>query len=330
MTPSIANPPTVETALLEAVRRSILAPSSHNTQPWLFRIGKDFVEIHADRRRSLPVVDPEDRELVMSCGAALFNLRLGVRHAGYAVHCDLLAEHGSGLLARVSVGQRSPVSSAEEALFQAILRRRTNRRPFEDRAIPPGIAADLETAARAEGALLTVLDSEAKYLAAELAAEGDRIQAADPEFRRELAAWVHSDRAQSNDGIPAGSFGVPAIASFVFPLILRTFDWGDGQAAKDRQLAEGSPMLAVLSTSEDGPRAWLEAGQGLERVLLTATAAGLSASFLNQPIEVSALRPRLAALAGIAGKPQLLLRIGYGSEAHAAPRRPLSEVLMQA
>jgi hypothetical protein len=187
----------------------------------------------------------------------------------------------------------------------------------------------MERAAEVEGARLTIMTDSAKADIADLIAEGDRIQAADPHFRRELAAWVHPSRSASRDGIPASAMGVPLLASFVFPLILRTFDWGDGQAAKDRQLAAGSPVLALLSTSDDTPASWLNAGQALQRVLLTATAEGLSASFLNQPIEVAALRPQLANLAGITGKPQLLLRFGYGAAVEPTPRRDMADVLMQ-
>ena len=62
---------------------AILAPSGHNTQPWLFKIVDDKIELYADRTRSLPVVDPDDRELTISCGAALYHIQLAIRHFGY-------------------------------------------------------------------------------------------------------------------------------------------------------------------------------------------------------------------------------------------------------
>src|SRR5829696_7578988 len=70
-----------------ALRYAVLAPSSHNSQPWLFYVDGNAVEIYADHTRRLPVVDPDDRELVMSCGAALYNLRLALRH--FANGCDV-------------------------------------------------------------------------------------------------------------------------------------------------------------------------------------------------------------------------------------------------
>src|SRR6516225_8686290 len=50
------------------------APSVQNTQPWRFRVGDYVIELYADLGRKLKV-DPAGRELLISCGAALFGLR---------------------------------------------------------------------------------------------------------------------------------------------------------------------------------------------------------------------------------------------------------------
>src|SRR5215204_5849075 len=114
------------------------------------------------------------------------------------------------------------------------------------------------------------------------------------------------------------------------PLVIRSFDLGKGQAARDRDLAEGSPLLVVFGTVSDGPAAWLATGQALQRVLLCARAAGVWSSFLNQPIEVTELRPRVADAIGRRGKhPQLLVRFGYGPSIKPEPRRPVAEVLWE-
>lgn len=114
--------------------------------------------------------------------------------------------------------------------------------------------------------------------------------------------------------------------SLAGPFVIRTFDTGKGQAAKDRELAEGSPVLAILGTKEDTASGWLAAGQALAKVLLRARAEDVWASFLNQPIEVPELRPRLRELAGEGGFPQLLLHLGYSSGTRPTPRRAADEV----
>jgi len=309
---------------------AVLAPSGHNTQPWLFSVSDGEVELRADRTRGLPVVDPEDRALVISCGAALFYLRVTMRHFGYEDEVEILPDPDDpDLLARVRLGPERAETEEERMLFRAIPERRTNQSPFEDRQVPGRLLSTLQAAAWEEGAWLHLVeDEDTKHAVAELIAEGDRIQLADKHFRRELASWVHPNRSKSRDGVPGYAFGVGDLMSMAGPFSIRTFDTGKGHAAKDRQLAEGSPVLAVLGTEVDAPPEWLAAGQALARVLLRARAERVWASFLNQPIEVPELRPRLRDAIGESGFPQLLLRMGYGSEVRPTPRRSAEEVLI--
>lgn len=324
------------------LRWAILAPSTHNSQPWLFRIRDDeTVEIRPDRRRSLAVVDPEDRELVMSCGAALFHLRVALRRFGRRGEVRTATEQGGDhplapvrsvpdVLAEVGLGGSHEPTEEELRLFGAIRRRRTNRQAFDDRPVPDALLDDLREAARAEGAWFEPVTDEARKEAlADLVADADRRQGSDPSFRRELAAWVHPSRTRSRDGMPGYALEMDDLASLAGPFVVRTFDWGDRRAAEDRELAEGSPAMAVMGTRRDSVSAWLDAGQALDRVLLRAAAEGVSASFLNQPIEETDLRPKVAATVNAAGPVQLVLRLGFGPEVERpTPRRPVDEVLM--
>jgi hypothetical protein len=309
---------------------AILAPSGHNTQPWLFRLADDGIEIYGDRRRALAVVDPSDRELTMSCAAALFHLRVAMRHFGLDPVVNLLprSDH-SDLMVRIRPGAAYEPTLNDHRLFMAIKKRRTNRQPFDDRAVPSPELNDLRLAAQSEGATLHVVRRAAqKRDLAALIAEADRRQASNPSFRRELAAWIHSNRSKSRDGMPGAAFGFGDLLSLAGPFVVRTFNWGKGQAAHDQQLAEGSPVLLVFTTSGDEPLDWLHAGQALDHVLLQAQAYDLHASYLNQPVEVPALRPRIAKLLGTDEHPQLILRMGYGSPVDPTPRRPVQDVLI--
>lgn len=310
---------------------AILAPSGHNTQPWLFRISGDAVEVRADRTRALPVVDPDDRALIISCGAALETLRIAARRFGRRVAVEPLPDtEDEDLLARAWLEEGGRASENEKELFAAIPERRSNRRRFEPRDLPEALLDRLVADARAEGVWLHPVRGEDRAPLAELIAEGDRIQMADRGFRRELASWIHPNRSRGGDGMRGYGFGFGELMSHAGPVAIRSFDLGRGQAGRDRALAAGSPLLAVLGTEVDEPAAWLAAGQALQRVLLRARAAGVWSSFLNQPIEVPELRVRLAELIGRAGgHPQLLVRFGYGPEVRPQPRRPLEEVLVE-
>jgi hypothetical protein len=311
-----------------AVNYGVKAPSSHNSQPWRFRVEGDAIELRADRTRALPVVDPNDRELTASCGAALFFLRTALRHMGESTAVETLPDPSDlDLLARVRLAGPVKPTHAERRLFWAMRVRHTNRRRYSRKAVPEELLAELKSAAGAEGARLVILETgEERSRLAELVAAADRLQAADPSFRRELASWIHPNREHPCDGMPGAMFGLSTLASTVEPFVIRTFDWGRGRAARDEQLALGSPVLAALMTDGDEPADWLAAGQALARVLLRATTEDVVASFLNQPVELEELRPEVAKLVG-GGQPQLVLRLGYAKEAPATPRRPVVEVL---
>ena len=311
---------------------AILAPSGHNAQPWIFRLNEQRLAIHADRSRALPVVDPHDRELTISCGAALFNLRIAARHFGYWPAIELLPdpEHPD-LLARFALGERRTATHEENTLFAAIPRRHTCRLPFERAPIDRKVLEQITACAQGEGVWFhLVKDRKERHAVAELIADADRLQFADKRYRRELAAWVHSNRSHSRDGMPGRVHGMGDLMSLLAPFVIRNFDLGKSTAARDEDLADHAPSLFVLGTPEDQPLDWLRTGQALQCALLRATAAGLSASFFDQPIEVETLRPRLARLINRTGFPQLVLRIGYGPAVTATPRRSVSDVLRSA
>ena len=300
------------------IGRAVLAPSSHNTQPWFFRLSDSAIDLCADRTRALPANDPEDRELTISCGCALMNLRIAAASAGLHVQVRLLPKPEElDLLARVSLSNQSDVDTEDAQLADFIETRRTYRKRFAPREVSASVLDQLNDATKREGArLVPLLTEEVRQKIAALVAEGDAAQWANPSWRRELAAWMHPRRR--GDGLT-----MPALAVPVAQLVVRTFDMGGGVGAKDRQLAEASPLLAVLNTDRD----WLLAGQALQRTLLIGCRNGLQASYLNQPVQVASLRPKLQNLVS-AGFPQILLRLGYPvEEIPPAPRRVLDDVI---
>ncbi len=312
-----------------ALRYAALAPSSHNTQPWRFMVNGDTISLLADRTRGLPVVDPYDRELHISCGAALLNLRAALAHFGFGFEIDLFPDEAEpDLLARVRMFESNVVDSALSHLFPAITRRVTNRGPFSPIAVPASVCAALFSEAAAEGIVVRPGTSIPQHKeVATLIAQADKQQFADARFRRELAAWIHPQRA--SDGIPAHAFGVPQLMDFETPItamVIRTFDLGEGVAARDVAVVTGSPLLLCFSTRQDNAPAWLATGQALQRVLLLAKLEGYDASYLNQPIEVPELRMQLREALQTDPYPQLLIRVGRGEFAAHTPRRPLDQV----
>jgi hypothetical protein len=247
---------------------------------------------------------------------------------------DLAIDESPGsdpdLLATVRLAGNVAPGADDLAMFQAIPNRRTTRTKYDSRMLTIELRDACSELAATRGAELIFIEKEThRAEIAGLVAEGDRIQFGDPRFRRELAAWVHSRRAATKDGMSGESFGMPDLLSPVGAFIIRTFDLGNGVAANDQEkIVEGSPLLAVLSTASDAPGDWLATGRALSRVLLKLTASGATAAFLNQPIEVEQLRPQLRDAIDTTAVPQLLMRFGYGDAASPSVRRPIEDVLI--
>lgn len=307
---------------------AVLAPSAHNTQPWKFRVTEAGIELHADRSRALPVSDPDGRELTISCGAALFFLRLAVRRFGHMERVHLFPDPAKpDLLALVSRGDEARASREVLTLFRAIRERRTHRPAFDERELGAPDLAALREAAEDEGGWLRPVANGLRDQVAELVEQADHLQYADGAFRRELASWIRPSARGVEDGIPAYALGIPDLLAPLGPALMGRLNLGGMRGGSDRRAAQAAPLLAVLGTEGDRRSDWLNAGQALARVLLAGRARGLSAAFLNQPVQVPELRARLRELLGREGWPQLVLRMGYGQALRPTPRRGLDEVL---
>ncbi|MDR6592616.1 Acg family FMN-binding oxidoreductase [Saccharothrix longispora] len=305
------------------LRTAAAAPSVHNTQPWRFRLHHDRIELHPDLERALPATDPDQRELRLACGAALFNLRLGLRARGIRPLVTLLpGADAPGALAVVRWGGHRDVDDETRALIRAVPRRRSNRKPFHHAPVPVAHRHALVRAAERERSWLHVVTDRAERAHLQgLVAEAHRLQARDPAIRAELTARTGP---RTTDGIPPASAGIRPEPQDEWAL--RDFHATPRTPGKDY---EPDPLLTVLCSFHDGPLHDLHAGQALQRVLLTATTLGLSASFLSQPTEVPHLRHRLRRALGGHLTPQTVLRIGYGTHVPATPRRDVTDLLLE-
>ena len=300
---------------------AVRAPSLHNTQPWRFAVSGDAIELYADTSRQV-LVDPDGREMLISCGAALFGLRLAVRSLGHRPEVELFP--GPGVrrpLARVSMGAAAPMTADERKMFTAVPHRHTHRGPFEAGPLPAGLFARLQEDARAEGATLTEIPPGPSHqeLIAIVAASARR-QDRDALSRAEVEKWSRDVASRTRDGVPAHAF--PATPSHrAGRLPQRDFDLGRGLGL----LPAGGPVppvTAALTTQGDGEADWLRAGQALHRLLLRAASQWVFASLNTQPLEDVAIRSLIMNRLALPGSPQMLLALGVSRTAHPTARRP--------
>lgn len=307
----------------DVLTAAALAPSVHNTQPWRFRLAPDRIELHPDPTRRLPATDPEDRELRLSCGAALFNLRLALRERGIRPLVTLMpGAEAPGALATIRRGGHRGLDDETRQLIKAIPARRSNRKPFRDAPVPVEHRHALVRAAERERSWLHVVtDRNERARLQGLVAKAQRIQADARDVRTELTDWTGP---RTGDGIPPASAGVRPAPQDEWAM--RDFQAAERPPGKDY---ESDPLVVVLCSFYDGPLAELQAGQALQRLLLTATTLGLSASFMSQAIEVRPVREELRRTLGGTLEPQTVLRIGFGSPVPASPRRAVRDLLLE-
>ena len=305
---------------------ALRAPSLHNTQPWQFTVSGDAIELYADTSRQL-LVDPDGREMLISCGAALFGLRLAVRSLGRRPEVELLVGRaGRRPLARVSLGPAAPMTGAERKMLHAVPHRHTHRGPFAAEPLPAGLFAQLQDDARAEGATLTEIEpgpARAELMA--LVAASARRQDRDFRSRAETRLWSHAADHQARDGVPAHAFPA-APGRTAGRLSQRDFDLGRhvGWLPAD---GPAPPVTAVLSTSGDGEEDWLRAGQALHRLLLHAASRWVFAGLNTQPLEDVETRVLVRDRLAQAGSPQMLLAIGVSRTAQPTARRPAADLI---
>ncbi len=314
---------------VEAVLRSAsLAPSVHNTQPWRFRVLPDRVELHPDLDRRLPATDPEDRELRLSCGAALFNLRVALQGFGVRPLVTILpGQDAPGALATIRRGGVFEPDDETRALLKAVPARRTNRRPFFESGVDAKHRHAMVRAAELERSWLHIVGSREEVARMKgFVRRAHQIQREDSGVQAELRAFT-GHRPDATDGVPPASAGFRPEAQDEWAF--RDFHPEQKHERVSGKDYESNPLVAVVCSHYDGPLGEVQAGQAMQRVLLTATTLGLSASFMSQPVEVRTVREELRRALGGMLMPQTVLRIGFSTPVPATPRRPVAELLME-
>jgi len=307
---------------------AVLAPSSHNAQPWVFKATADGVEVRADYSRRLAVADPEDREMLLGIGAAIANLRIAAAHFGFETTVLYTRKPDSpGMVAFVAFRETSQTDPDLRKLFPAIKERHTNRHPFDHEPIEPDVLERVCDFVERHPETLRVVVPHDRQRIVDLVMLADERQMKNGAFRQELSEWVYSGASHRADGIAADGLGFPPGVSAAADWVLRHVDIGTMEAKRDRGLIDTAAALIVVA-AEDDRVSLVAAGEIMERLLLTITREGLHYSFFNSPVEIIELRRNLWTLIGTARPPQLLLRVGRSrARTRPMPRRPVSDVM---
>jgi len=309
------------------LRYATLAASSHNTQPWKFKLEPGRIVILPDLRRRCPAVDPDDHHLYASLGCAAENILVAAPAFGLKGHYAYDAP-ASGV--QIDFEETSPFRSP---LFEAISKRQCSRVEFDGSPLSADQIRQLEAAARGNGvSVMLITDSERKEQIARYVAAGNTVQFGDAAWAKELKSWIRfstHEAVRTGDGLYGPVMGNPAVPRWLGMLFMRFGFSANSQNRKDIRNIRSSAVVAVLFSEADDKPHWIEAGRCYQRLALQAAALDLRSAFINQPLEVSALRSEFARFLGIGDRrPDLMVRIGRGPETPRSLRRPLEQVLV--
>ncbi|BBZ12707.1 Acg family FMN-binding oxidoreductase [Mycobacterium branderi] len=312
---------TIRTALTLATQ----APSVHNTQPWLWRVGDKSIHLYSNKDLQLHSTDPDGRDLMISCGISLNHCVVAFAALGWLAKVHRFPNPAdNNHLAAIEL-MRCPATDTDIALAAAIPRRRTDRRRYSSQPVPAVDITLMGSRAARLGVMLRKVEALGHLSA--LVAQAALRHAESADYLYELTTW--SGRYASQAGVPA-----------------RNAPQRDPEAAIPRRAFAGpalhesmgtaptvdNAVVMALGTRDDDALARLRAGEATSLVLLTATSLGLASCPITEPLEIPEIREEVRTdVFGTSGFPQMLLRVGWppaGTDPlPATPRRPLGDVV---
>ena len=340
-----------------ALGYAILAPNSHNRQPWIADLSEaDAISLYVDRERMLPMTDPWFRQIVVSQGTFIESLVIALKERGVDPQVRLFPQ---GEFAPRAVDDRAVAriswttgsAPAKDPLFAQLLRRHTAKVDYDTtRPVAPQTLDALRSALVDTGvAYAGAVDAERLAPLRELCRESARVELLTPRTVMESVKLTRvgpSEIAQHRDGISMnapfvrmvnliGAFdrsNPPADGSIAFKQMMGRFDGHSATAMGFVWLSTATAAHAAAGTTRS---AEVRAGRAYMRMQLKATELGLQVHPMSQaPQEFAEMKPHYDRMHQLLlGKPaseetvQMFCRIGYCPDQQHTPRRGVQAIL---
>lgn len=314
----------------ELVRCAVMAPSGHNTQPWLFSKKKNTIVISPDFRRALPVADPQNRELYISLGCAAETAMIALRNHGFEPELKVSSTSG---ITTLEIDLAKAETKADSDLYTWISTRQTARGTFAKDLPARHVSEQLRDAiASSNVRLYFIQGKEAFELLSPYLAEANRVQTAGNAYRNELIQWMRFSRSeaiQKSDGLYTASSGLPTIGRTFGGWLIKQIITTANEEKRQLKLLKTTPLFAIIATNGDDHEQWVQTGLALQRIALTATKLGIAHAYLNTPCQVETVRKKLASTKLLQDStPQVIIRLGYAKPMPRAFRRSAKEVMI--
>lgn len=319
-----------EDIFLKIVRSAVKAPSGHNTQPWLFVKEEGGISIRPDFKRALPIADPENRELYISLGCAAETALIAAGFYGYnAVLNSNFLE--SQCILKIELSKND--TGEQQGLFSFINSRQTTRNFYDDTPISEENLEELKQLVEDSGIVLEFYTGQEKAISfLPYVLEANKMQLSKPGFKTELLQWLRfskKEAMQKGDGLYSAFTGVPPMGRLLGRIVLKNLVTAKSEEKRLLRQLHKTALIAIFASPNNDCLNWIKTGRYYQRFALTCTKLGLSHSCINLPCQINLVRDKMERELGLAGFPQLLVRLGYSPKTSFSFRRRLNEVILK-
>lgn len=315
----------IEDQLKFLINFAVLAPSSHNSQPWKFDISQSTIQVLPEFERALPASDTNHRQIFISLGCALENVLVAADY----YNLDATTAYDDSRLIVTFQKRISNKPQEKSHLIFSIPTRHTNRFPYANR-MPEQLFLDrIRSMASLDLRVYLVSDTHIKSEIADVILNASVAAMSEKGFRQELSRYVKSNITRSSLGMPGFTIGLPTPPSILAPFMVKHLNMAKLNRKKDEALLKKhTPVFAIVFTKNDDEENWLRAGQAYERIALEAEKRGINTAPLAAAIQIGEFYKDLQKILATPYRPQVFFRMGYADKkARHSPRLIPQEVM---
>ena len=311
------------------LRFAVLAPSSHNSQPWRFEVRDNLILVSPERARALPESDKNNRQLYISLGAAIeniitaadfYNLKYNLRYFPGEF------PNAAAVILFEDFGADSFLLPKDHGDMLAMTSRHTNRNKYTNEELPASFVKRLCAMSNDDLRVDILSAGKVKDRIAEIVSDALIEAMDDKNFRRELSGYVKSNITSSKIGMPMFGFGMPTPVSFFASLILHMFNVNRlSRKNDDALLNEHTPHFAIISSRSDDPESWMMAGRLFQSMALLAERKNVKTAPMAAAIQIGDHYRKIMDALHTDFRPQFFFRMGYCDDAMPHSPRLLAE-----
>lgn len=309
---------------------AVLAPSSHNSQPWKFKFNSNSIEVFLDEKRKLIHADKNNRQAYISIGCAIENIKIAANYFGWETRIILPEDQLDDYLTIINLESKiSNIVSQPDNLIFSISKRVTNRNKYSKNLPPVDFISKIKAYSNNEIKVFVVTDKKKINQISDVVLNASVVSMESKDFRRELSQYVKNNLTNSSLGIPAFSMAIPTPVSFFVPTILKHLNMAKlSRKGDEKLLKENTPIMVVIATEKDNKKQWIQSGRIYENIALESTRNGVSTSIWGAPIETGNFYKDLQNILSTNFRPQIFFRVGYSNKSvHKSPRIHMYKVL---